>query len=225
MCNPAIRWGIVWMTMLAVTAHAQFTNRSSVLDSSGTISTGGAFTNVSAAGQPGGIATSSGGAFVNQAGFLNTFSLRPGLDTDGDGLANEVDPDNDNDQLADATEIGGDAFSPASATLVNVADTDGDGQLDGWEAVAGTDPNNLNALLELVAISNSPAGRGIVWLARGNNEKTYVVRAATDPRQPYATVVFSNTVAGGLAPWFAVTTSIAHATASNALFYAVEVLR
>jgi hypothetical protein len=203
---------------------AQYTNRSSVLNSSGTLSSGGGLTNISAAGQPGGIATTSGGSFVNQAGFLNTFSLKPGLDTDGDGLADELDQDNDNDGLADATEIGGSAFTPTTATQVNLADTDGDGQLDGWEAVAGTDPNNINAFLELVAISNTPAGRGLVWLARGNNEKTYVVRATPDPRQPYATVVFSNTVAGGIAPWFAVTSAIAHATASNALFYAIEVL-
>jgi len=216
LCTALTWWG-------ALTAQAQFTNRSSVLDSSGTLASGGAFTNISAAGQPGGIATASGGNFVNQAGFLNTFSLKPGLDTDGDGLADELDQDNDNDGLADGTEIGGGAFNPASATLVNLADTDGDGQLDGWEAVAGTDPNNVNALLELIAISNAPAGRSVVWLARGNNEKTYIVRAATDPRQPYATVLFSNTVAGGTAPWYAVTTSIAHATASNAQFYAVEV--
>jgi hypothetical protein len=216
---------LVLLLAVATYAQAQYSNRSSVLDSSGTTSAGGSFTNVSASGQPGGITTSSGGGYVHQAGFLNTFSLKPGLDTDGDGLADEVDQDNDNDQLADATEIGGEAFTPASATLVNVADTDGDGQLDGWEAVAGTDPNNINALLELIAISNSVSGRGLAWLARGNNEKTYVVRATMDPRQPYASVVFSNTVAGGAAPWFAVTSAIAHATASNVQFYAVEVLR
>lgn len=216
---------LMLLLVLAGSVAAQFTNRSSVLDSSGTRSTGGGFTNVSAAGQPGGIATSSGGSLVNQAGFLSTFSLKPDLDTDGDGLADELDQDNDNDGLVDDTEIGGSAFTPTSATLVNLADTDGDGQLDGWEAAAGTDPNNINALLELIAISNSVSGRGIAWLARGNNEKTYIVRATTDPRQPYATVVFSNTVAGGIAPWFAVTTAIAHATASNVQFYAVEVLR
>lgn len=212
---------VVWST----SAFAQLTNRSSVLDGFGARSTGGSLTHLGAGGQPGGIATSSGGAFQNQAGFLNTFLLQPGLDTDGDGLADEADPDNDNDRLADATEIGGDAFTPASATLVNVADTDGDGQLDGWEAVAGTDPNNVNALLELVAISNAPAGRNIAWLARGNNERTYVVRATTDPRQPFSTVIFSNTIAGGAAPWYAVTSALLHASASNTLFYAVEVVR
>lgn len=80
---------------LAGVVSAQFTNRSSVLDGSGTIASGGVFTNLSAAGQPGGIAVSSGGSFVNQAGFLNTFFLKPGLDTDRDGIADEADLDND----------------------------------------------------------------------------------------------------------------------------------
>lgn len=206
-------------------AFAQYTNKSSVLDGSGTRAAGGSYTNLSAAGQPGGTAGSEGGGFANQAGFLNTFSLQPGLDTDHDGLTDELDPDNDNDGLADATEIGGSGFNPATPTLVNLADTDGDGQLDGWEAVAGTDPTDKNAFLELVAISNTPAGHGIAvaWLARGNNQKTYVVRATTDALQPYSTVVFSNTVAGGNAPWFAVTSSITHVISSNTQFYAVEV--
>lgn len=205
-------------------ALAQISQPSSVLDGAGALATGATFTNVSASGQPGGIAVSTGGSYVNYAGFLNTFSLKPGLDTDGDGLADEVDADNDNDQLADVAEIGGDGFSPATPTLVNLADTDGDGQLDGWEAVAGTDPTNSNALLELVAITNAPGGRAVAWLARGNNERTYLVRATTNAHLPYATVIFSNTVAGGVAPWFAITTSLAHASVSNAQFYAVEVL-
>lgn len=208
----------------AFSASAQFTNRSSVLDSSGARATGASYTNVSAAGQPGGIQESSGGPWVNQAGFLQTFSLKPGLDTDGDGLADEVDRDNDNDGLADASEVEGSGFNPVSPTLVNLADTDGDGQLDGWEAAAGTDPNDLNLLLKLVAISNAPAGRGVAWLARGNNQKTYVVRASPDPRLPYNAVVFSNTVAGGLAPWFAVTNTITDPSAPQLQFYAVEVL-
>lgn len=208
----------------AIAAQAQISQPSSVLDGSGTVAAGGTLANVSAAGQSGGIAVSSGGGYVNYAGFLTTFMLKPGLDTDGDGLADEVDADNDNDQLADADEIGGGGFSPVTPTLVNLADTDGDGQFDGWESVAGTDPTNSNAMLELVAISNDPSGRSVAWFARGNHERTYLVRATTNARQPYATVLFSNTVAGGVAPWFAITTAITHASASNTLFYAVQVL-
>lgn len=217
-------WVFALVACVAVSsAHAQFTNSSTVLDGSGTVSSGGGYTNISAAGQPGGIAESSGGGYVNQAGFLNTFVLKPGLDTDGDGLANELDQDNDNDQLGDAAEIAGAGFSPTSPTLVNVADTDGDGMADGFESVSGTDPNDLNAHLRFVAISNSASGRDVAWLARGNSERTYVVRTAPAPGLPLSTVIFSNTLAGGAAPWFAITTTLVHASASNTQFYAVEV--
>lgn len=207
----------------AVSASAQYTNRSSVLDGSGTRSAGGSFTNISAAGQPGGIAVSSGGGYVNQAGFLNTFSLKPNLDTDSDGLADEVDMDNDNDSLADASELSGSSFAPVTATLPNVADSDGDGLSDAQEAVAGTNPNDLNAGLEFVAITNAAGQRHVAWIARGNNERTYVVRSATDVRGPYNSVVFSNTVAGGANPWYVVTNSVADAAAATNLFFAVEV--
>ncbi len=219
-----IRLGFVCLGLSSMPVLAQYTNRSSVLDSAGSESSGGGYTNQGAGGQPGGIQESTGGSLVNQAGFLQTFSLKPGLDTDGDGLADELDRDNDNDGLADATEIAGSSFTPNTPTLVNLADTDGDGQLDGWEANAGTDPNNLNSLLKLVAISNAPAGRGVAWIARGNNQKIYVVRASSDARQPYSTVIFSNTVAGGSAPWFAVTNAITDPGAPNQQFYAVEVV-
>lgn len=197
--------------------------QSSVMDGSGTVSSGGALTNISAAGQPGGVAVSEGGSFVNQAGFLNTFLLKPSLDTDGDGVVDELDQDNDNDGLTDISEINGSSFSPFSPTHVNMADTDGDGIIDGFEAASGTDPDSEDSFLRLVAISNAPLGRGIAWLARGNNEKTYVVRAFEDLDIMNGAVVYSNTVAGGSAPWFAVTTSVVSVSSTNNQYFAVEV--
>ena len=219
-----IRLGFVSLCFSSMPALAQYTNRSSVLDSSGSGSSGGGYTHQGSGGQSGGIQETTGGSLVNQAGFLQTFTLKSGLDTDGDGLADELDRDNDNDGLADTAEIAGSSFSPNVPTLVNLADTDGDGQLDGWEAAAGTDPSNLDSLLKLVAISNAPSGRGVAWMARGNNQKTYVVRATTDPRQTYSAVIFSNTVPGGSAPWFAVTNAITAPAAPDRQFYAVEVV-
>jgi hypothetical protein len=214
---------ILLAVLLAPAAWGQFTNKSSVLDGSGTTSAGGTFTNISAAGQPGGIAESSGGGFINQAGFLNTFFMKPGLDTDGDGLANEADPDNDNDALADASEIGGGAFNPNTVTLVNLRDSDGDGMSDGQESVSGTDPNDPNARLALVSITNAAGNRQVAWLARGDSVKKYAVKTTTNALQPYATVIFSNTVAGGSGPWFPVTNAIADSSVTNVEFYAVEV--
>ena len=207
-----------------LSAGAQFTNRSSVLDGSGTISSGGGYTNISAAGQPGGIAVSTGGSYVNQAGFLNTFSLKPSLDSDGDGLADEIDMDNDHDQLADATELAGSAFSPITPTLINLADTDGDGIADSAEAVAGSNPTDPNSLLEIVAITNAAGSRFITWQARGGNQKTYIVRGANTAFGPYTTVVFSNTVAGGSAPWFDAIGNAGDPAAATNRFFAIEVL-
>ncbi len=200
---------------------AQFTNRSSVLDSSGTRSSGGSFTNLSAAGQPGGIAISSGGGFVNQAGFLNTFMLKPGLDTDGDGLADELDQDNDGDGLADLAEIEGSGFSPTTPTQVNVADSDGDGVPDGAEAVAGTDPSDANALLEVFRIAQA-GGQQVQWIARGG--KTYRILARTNLLAGGFTPIATNTAVGGAAPWFVVTNTAVDVSSLAAEFYAIEVL-
>lgn len=202
-------------------SHAQFTNVSSVLDASGTTSSGGNFTNISAAGQPGGIFVSHGGPYVNQAGFLNTFSLRPGLDTDGDGLADEVDQDNDNDQLMDIAEISGSEFNPTTPTQINQSDSDGDGIPDGQESVAGTDPTDEDAQLEIIHIAQA-GGQDVGWIARGG--KTYVVYARTNFLAGNFTPIATNTAVGGNAPWFVVTNVFVDVSDVNAEFYAVEVL-
>jgi hypothetical protein len=207
----------------ANTSHAQFSNKSSVLDGSGTTSTGGTYTNLSAAGQPGGIAQSSGGGFVNQAGFLNTFFVKGSLDTDGDGLADEADIDNDNDDLQDGAELAGSAFTPATASGVNTADSDSDGMSDGREARGGTDPTNADNAFELVRIQTNGSTRTISFVARGNNERTYVVKAADSSYAQPTQVLFSNTIAGGTAPWYQVTNTLVDATASDARYYSVEV--
>jgi hypothetical protein len=209
------------LSLFGPLAFAQYTNRSSVLDGSGARSAGGSYTNLSAASQPGGIAVASGGGYVNQAGFLNTFFMKGGLDTDGDGLADEADLDNDNDGLADAGEIGGSSFNPATATAVNLADTDGDGAPDGWEALAGTNPQDLNARLELRAISRGSLV-DLAWQARSN--KTYRVLYAADPRQPVTNLLTSLTATGPASPpWYETTGSASDPAAATGRVYAVEV--
>lgn len=210
--------------LAASRAGGQYTNRSTVLDASGAFATNGSTAHLGAAAQAGGIAAAEAGPYRHQAGFLTTFLLKPDLDTDGDGVADELDADNDADGLADSEELEGSRFAPLTPTLVNLADTDGDGRLDGWEAAAGTDPTDPAARLQLLAISNAPAGRGLAWLARGGGAKIYLVRAAADARLPYEAVVFSNTVPGGVGPWYAVTAEITHVSSSDVQFYAVEVL-
>lgn len=174
--------GLVLVAGAATTVQAQFALKSSVLDGSGSTSSGGGMTNLSAAGQPGGIAESSGGGFVNQAGFLHTFFMRPGLDTDGDGLS------------------------------------------AGQESVAGTDPNDPNALLEITSLTNAAGNRFVAWTARSN--KTYRLLQAKDAGSTPTNVVAVTTPNGPASPpWYVLTASIADAfPATNASTYAVEVL-
>jgi len=215
--------GIVLFCGLWVSsATAQsYTNRSSVLDGAGSWSSGGSYSNLSAAAQPGGIAVSSGGGYVNYAGFLNTFLLKPGLDSDTDGLADENDSDNDNDSLTDLAEISGSSFSPPTATDVNNPDADDDDVTDGEESVAGTDPKDGEANLRIVSIDRSGSNPEVQWIARQGKE--YRLRGSDGSYSPPQSVVGVST--GGLAngPWFATTNTYVDLTAPpTGRFYAVE---
>jgi hypothetical protein len=207
----------------SLVAFAQYTNKSSVLDGSGTMASGGTFTNISAAGQPGGIAVATGGGYVNQAGFLNTFLLKPALDTDKDGIPNEADMDNDNDGLLDEAEMAGSSFIPVTVTDLNAADSDGDGIPDGAEAVAGTNPMDADAMLEIVRIARGGIA-DIAWVARSN--KTYRVLYSATPMQPVTNVLGTVTASGfANAPWYVLTNTITDASgATNSRVYGIHVL-
>lgn len=184
-------------------AGAQLEQTASVLDGVGRRTTGGTFTSVTAGAQPGGITVSSGGGRVNYAGFLNTFSLKPWLDTDQDGLENELDPDNDNDTLSDGAEIVGNAFNPVTPTDLNDADSDHDGIGDGEEAAAGTDPTDPGAYLRIVAIERAGSNLSVSWFARSG--KSYLLHGADAVALLPGPVIATNTQFGGVAPWFAIT--------------------
>ncbi len=71
----------------------------------------------------------------HRAGFLQAVAVRrPDLDTDGDGVPDELDRDNDGDGLFDIDEITGAAFGGHAATDPNNPDTSGDGMSDGDKA-------------------------------------------------------------------------------------------
>lgn len=207
--------GLLLATMCAaLTAAAQsFSPSRSVLDSSGRTVSGGAFGGAGASGQPGGVGPAAGGALVSEPGFFSTLALRPALDTDGDGTANELDPDNDNDGLSDRTELAGSAFDPATRTDVNNADSDGDEARDGAEAAAGTDPGSAASRLAITAAQRSGTGLQIDWAARSN--RTYRVRYDGDlaDGRPFTGVVATVTArAPAPPPWYAMT---ARVTATN----------
>lgn len=200
--------------LCALPSFAQtYRNASSVQDAAGSRTTAASFTNVCAIGQPGGVAVASGsGGMLNYAGFLNTFVMRAALDTDGDGLADEIDPDNDNDELADLTELAGDAFNPATTTDVNKGDSDGDGASDGAEAAAGTDPRSAAARFAIVSVAETAGGTVVGWMARSGT--TYRVRHE-DTGIGGFTGWLARVRAGGpaAAPWYATTNYYTDTTA------------
>jgi hypothetical protein len=200
-----------------------YSNVSSVVDGSGKSSGGGAYSNISAAAQPSGISVSLGGTFVNYAGFLNTFSLQASLDTDNDGLANEVDTDNDNDDLGDTVELAGIAFDPNTVTDLNNPDSDGDGQNDGDESTAGTNPDDPDATFEITAIALDTAGVLVSWIGRGG--KTYDIYSGSDLAAGISDFLLTTNVAGGNPPWYVTTSSFVDDTAfsTNIRFYLIKV--
>ena len=75
-------------------------------------------------------------------------------DTDGDGLNNGIDPDDDNDGFTDLQEqaAGTDPLDPASVP----GDGDNDGLTDVEEAIIGTDPTNPDTDGDGVSDKNDP---------------------------------------------------------------------
>jgi hypothetical protein len=149
-------------------ASAVVEQQVSVCDSSGHSATSGTFRCVSAGGQAAGYTFSSGETLRHYGGFAGTSILSPALDTDGDGLANELDEDNDNDTLTDLQELNGTPWIPATvASDPNDPDTDADGFSDGDEAATGSDPTDADSGLWIVGISSDNTTNIVVsWQAR-----------------------------------------------------------
>lgn len=226
-------WALALFVGIGLVVQAdEFFQLSSVQDGVGRMSTNTVMLNsmewrhVSAGAQPGGIQTGTYGEWRNHAGFLQAAWIRcPALDTDGDGAPDEIDRDNDADRLEDEDEVTGAAFGGLAYTDPNDADSDDDSSSDYHELVAGTNPTNLDSVFEIVDLEVESGAAAVSWTAHGNNERIYVVRAVDDSYSAIpADVVWSNTVAGGVAPWYETTQTINDVT-TTARFYAVEVIR
>ena len=94
------------------------------------------------------IGTDPNDADSDDDGVIDGLEVQPGVDSDGDGLINGLDPDSDNDGLFDGTEMGFGCSDPATDLSQNLcipdsdpatktdplnADTDGGGVIDGAE--------------------------------------------------------------------------------------------
>jgi hypothetical protein len=195
---------VALMLFCATAARSETNVTSTVLDSAGGRAAGGSLAVVSAVGQPGGVQIMTGNDRALYPGFLNTFVVRPGLDTDGDGLVDELDGDNDNDGLADTAEVSGSAHGYVTSSDPNAADTDEDGTPDAEEAFAGTDPGNDAEQLKITGVLRDGSGVQITWQARGG--KSYGIYAADAPDSA-PTRLGDVSAEGGVGPWAVVTTN------------------
>ncbi|OQA24346.1 MAG: hypothetical protein BWY59_02236 [Verrucomicrobia bacterium ADurb.Bin345] len=218
--------------LFAVAVHAhEWRHLSTVHDGHGLMSAntveldGVAYRNVSAGSQPGGVFSGTSGDLANSAGFLQAVDIkRPDLDTDGDGVIDELSTDNDGDGLLDIEEVEGSEFDPVTPTLVNDPDSDGDGASDNDEVLPGTNPRDPNSLFEITDITSVGADAEVTWNARGNKERVYVVRAIDDSYEdPLPIVIWSNAVVGGIAPWYETPAVVTNPTVGTR-FFAVEVM-
>jgi hypothetical protein len=200
-----------------------------VSDASGHTSTSGVLRCVSAGGQSGGYIASTGGTITHYGGFVGASVLLPDLDTDSDGVVNELDADNDGDALADAEELSGSPWLPASVESDrNDPDTDDDGFDDGAEALAGTDPTDALSLLQITGIGVSAStNMYIEWLARdGLTYKLYHYSGLSDGA--VTTLVDTVTIndPSATSPWYESTATGVDegvlAGATHAGFYRVE---
>lgn len=211
--------------LLAVhAAHAQSTLTAWTCDAGTIRLTAGATTLVVSGGQgqPGAALPSAAGV-VLYPGFLGGALLATNLDHDADGLCDETDADNDNDGLRDLAELAGTAFTPATATDVNVADADGDGADDGEEARMGSNPGDPTSVLRILSLSCTGTSATLQWHARGGSD--YGLRWTTNLVAGLPTNAVGSSVhaTGGVAPWYDTTASLTVAMPdTNRTFFCVE---
>lgn len=207
---------------------AQFTQPCSVADGSGARSAGGGLEHVSAGAQPGGISVSRSGTMLNAAGFLGGAILCPDLDRDGDGLADEIDPDNDGDSLWDLDEIAGSAFAPLTATDLNNPDSDDDGSPDGAEAGAQTDPLDADVYLHFTRMAAGPLDgeTTLDWMAHQGYWYGVYRMSSIDGGLPGTHIADVQAPSvGGIGLWAVVTaTQTVAAGSATSRFYYVRVI-
>ena len=148
----------ILLSCIAMPSFAQYSNAASHVGQGGTRSTSTVYQSFSSIRQDVNVGTSHGTNITHYGGFMSAFMSAPSLDTDGDGLADEVDPDNDNDGINDEDELSGVSFTPVRATAVNNPDTDADGMNDGDEAVAGNDPTVITSYFGVTNVMQQGAG-------------------------------------------------------------------
>jgi hypothetical protein len=168
--------------------HAEsYSNVAVFVGGAGGVSTGQTLRVLQSGGQAFVTSVSSSSSITHYSGFLAALDSST-RDTDGDGLMDEYDPDNDNDGLDDWTEVTGSAFSPPVPTNPNDPDTDHDGFTDWAEQVAGTSPTDALSVFRILTIDG------------GAIPDAFVITVPTSYRRRYA-IQFCGSFPAGEAGW------------------------
>jgi hypothetical protein len=106
---------------------------------------------------------------VNALGPLILSTVTLLLDTDGDGIANDIDDDDDGDGLLDVVETNDGVYQNPGATGTDPLnpDTDGDGWRDGNEVILGSDPTDPLSVPSVPAPAATLLGLILLTLAMG----------------------------------------------------------
>ncbi len=156
-------------------------------------------------GQPTSCIRRDDGTTVYQ-GFLSGAVLRPDLDHDNDGLADEEDLDNDGEGIQDLIELSGSSFNPDTVTDVNLPDTDHDGASDAIEVDMLTNPLDSNSVFSVTNIEvNSPTEVTLQW--QGRSGEDYQIYYSTNLMTDSVTNLLGAPLtapAGGTPDWYEV---------------------
>ena len=214
-----------FLSLCLTPVYSEWNEPSRVLDGCGGWASNNSCRTVLAAFQPCPVGTAKSDHHINYSGFLQSFVLRPELDTDGDGLCDENDLDNDGDRLSDDVELAGIAFDPVTATDPQQADSDGDQLSDRDESIAGTNPWDENSRLWICDIAS--INHQIVLNWRSRKDYRYAVLMGSSVTGLAANPVVLDTVTavnGTNAPWYEGETQYTNVPAGNMEVYRVRVV-
>lgn len=214
--------GMCLCVVVCGSALSASTNDVRILNSGGGWTTGTTHRCVSSLGAAIAASMVEGGAHIVHAGMLNAFVHRPDLDVDADGRADEDDVDDDGDALRDGVELTGSAFSPATPTDPQRADSDHDGASDGDESSFGTDPLDPTAYLAFESIRGGPGGLIVRWRARA--WRSYRLVGSSTVAGLAGSAVRTNlvTAGSGTGTWMVAEAAWTNSSPAAAEFYRVD---
>jgi hypothetical protein len=145
------------------------------------------------------------------------------MDNDVDGIADENDPDDDNDGLADIQEIEGVAFDPETPSNPFLRDSDGDGMTDSVESLSGTDPSDVQSRLTIVHLARDLSGFHLTWKSREGRKYDLLRGASLESLSGSPELVTTVTAGTGSGVWHETQSTATDPTTTGKAFYRIRI--